>query len=114
MGIHEKNIGQPDSDFAVVDTPVQLEMYELSGHDSITKHAFDRYKKDKQQDIAIRNQVEHSDSEFISKLFKNPFQNPISLLEQGLQNPNLRVQAAATKLISSTSEDHLPLRQQVY
>ena len=50
---YQKNIGESPG------LPDYLEMYEVSGQDSITVHAYERYQKDKDRyDEAIESEIE--------------------------------------------------------
>jgi len=108
-----------------IQLPEWIEMYEISGQDDITKHSFERYRKDKDQDDSIRAIVENSSNpsdpkgnSLLLKIKNIPKKEKIILIREALEYPNAKIQSEAIdeikkldgldrKLLIKEALDHL-------
>ena len=98
-----------------------IDMYDISGQDSVSEHSLIRYKKDKEQDILIDNQVKISPVLFKENHYIN-IVNPseefikftkkdeiFSLIESKLKNQDIQVQLEGVKNIRYASDQEKDL-----
>ena len=80
--------------------PAYQRMYEVSGQDAITKHSFERYLKDKEeQEKIIEDLVLNSPAQYAQKIQNAPDNEKASLIRAGLRNANAEVKIECSRQI---------------
>jgi len=109
-----------------IETDIPLDMYQVSGQDPITEHSFNRYLQCREQDEAIKENVEIEEIEktieaeeaeelhylLEMKIAKIPREERTLMIREGLNHPSPRVQKVFVEMIKFAPEsDQSSLRE---
>ncbi len=85
---------------------IPFQMYEVSGQDTISQHAFERYIKDRDQDESISKSAEtREEKNLLKKIDAVNYANNFGLISENLDNPDPIMQERAAELIAFIPSD---------
>ncbi|MFA6094952.1 MAG: hypothetical protein WC757_03655 [Candidatus Paceibacterota bacterium] len=85
--------------------PSYMEMYEISGQDSITLHSYERYLRDKEKAHEIASEILESAPFLRKKIFNSPESERASIIREQLSTDNPIAHKASSAMIWAAPEN---------